>query len=532
MTQQNTSSHKRNLRDAERAMDRAFSTGKADQAAITRQAQLDAAEAVAMAGIAMESDAEVDEAARLTVITASMGDRKKAKEARDREREARNKAKADHAAATKSAKKAYDAIKFSNPNRLGFMRFVQVSFVLHIVATLLVLILTSRDTVVYSAVNISEWFMVVLEAVAFYFFVNRFKIGRPLVIVIAALGLVHAIVTKFLYQGNITLDLFTNIGYFLFMLLYFIFSDRVKMVLVNDLSSYRESEDEDTLVIDRKSWPFYRNLIIYFVVFSVLGHWMEAGMCQFIRLGLVQGEYDPSNTMLWRDWLYPYPMEGAAVVLIALILYPLFVKMRSSFKNRFLPYIVSFVLNALTCTAIELVGGLLFNAQHQNWDYSDLPFNFMGQVCLQNAVAFGVAASVIAWWVYPALERFIARMRPAIMNIVCVVVAVAGGILFSLYAISPPEGIDLGGNSPEIAQAQVDEDYMRLTTVLNILSKDADLAQERLNESETLTVGERAKLQQDVNALNRQIAELERDIKSSVKRDSGSLAEEDAKPAA
>ena len=516
----------------ERAFEAADAAEGADRAAITQSAQLEAAEAVAMAGIAMESDAEVDEAARLTVITASMGNRKKAKEARDREREARNKAKADHAAATKSAKKAYDAIKFSNPNRLGFMRFVQVSFVLHIVATLLVLILTSRDTVVYSAVNISEWFMVVLEAVAFYFFVNRFKIGRPLVIVIAALGLVHAIVTKFLYQGNITLDLFTNIGYFLFMLLYFIFSDRVKMVLVNDLSSYRESEDEDTLVIDRKSWPFYRNLIIYFVVFSVLGHWMEAGMCQFIRLGLVQGEYDPSNTMLWRDWLYPYPMEGAAVVLIALILYPLFVKMRNSFKNRFLPYIVSFVLNALTCTAIELVGGLLFNAQHQNWDYSDLPFNFMGQVCLQNAVAFGVAASVIAWWVYPALERFIARMRPAIMNIVCVVVAVAGGILFSLYAISPPEGIDLGGNSPEIAQAQVDEDYMRLTTVLNILSKDADLAQERLNESETLTVGERAKLQQDVNALNRQIAELERDIKSSVKRDSGSLTEEDAKPAA
>lgn len=47
-------------------------------------------------------------------------------------------------------------------------------------------------------------------------------------------------------------------------------------------------------------------------------------MCQPIIAGLVEGDYDPSNTMLWRDWLYPFPMEGAPVVLIAVALYPLY----------------------------------------------------------------------------------------------------------------------------------------------------------------------------------------------------------------
>jgi hypothetical protein len=178
------------LKAAERAVDRAFSTGKVDRATITRQAQLDAAEAVAMAGVAMESDEAADEAAKLAVITAGMGNREKTKEARERERMARNQAKADHRAATKSAKQAYDAIKFSDPSKLGFMRLVQVIFLMHIVGTIATLIFTSRDTVVYNSVSLADWFMVVLEGVAFYFFVNRMKLGRPLVMGMAVIGIV------------------------------------------------------------------------------------------------------------------------------------------------------------------------------------------------------------------------------------------------------------------------------------------------------------------------------------------------------
>ena len=112
------------LEKAEKAVDSAYATGKAERAKITQAAQLDVAEAVAMAGIAMEADVEADEAMRISVIAERSGDREKAKAARKKEREARKKAKADHKAATKSAKQAYDAIKFSAPNKMGFMRAV------------------------------------------------------------------------------------------------------------------------------------------------------------------------------------------------------------------------------------------------------------------------------------------------------------------------------------------------------------------------------------------------------------------------
>ena len=226
----------------------------------------------------------------------------------------------------------------------------------------------------------------------------------------------------------------------------------------------------------------------------------------------MQGEYDPSNTMLWRDWLYPYPMEGAAVVLIALILYPLFVWMKKKFTNRFAPYAVSFVCNALTCTVIEFIGGILFNANHQNWDYSNLPFNFMGQVCLQNTLAFGIAASVIAWWVYPAMERAIARVRPAIMNIVCVVVAIAGGILFSLYAISPPQGVDLANTPLEYVEDAAEDDRLHISVVGNTLTNDVDRAQKQLDGAHDIPQQEREQLQSDINRIKEDVAKLNQDL--------------------
>ena len=39
------------------------------------------------------------------------------------------------------------------------------------------------------------------------------------------------------------------------------------------------------------------------------------------------------------------------------------------------------VLGALIITAVELTAGLLFNRNHQVWDYRGQPGNFLGQIC-------------------------------------------------------------------------------------------------------------------------------------------------------
>ena len=427
------------LAEAEKAIDAAYATGKAERGAITQAAQLDAAEAVAMAGIAMESDYAADEAAKLTIIAERAGDRASAKSARAKEREARKQARHDHRAATKSARQAYNAIKFSEPGKMGFMRAVQVIFAVHIASVIIFLVLTSRDAMVYDVSSIMDWIMIILEGIAFWMFINRYKVARPFVIGMGVLGLVvqgaYDIVTN---QFN-PFGLALSGAFYIFLILYFALSKRVKATLVNDFTLHKGDYESKLIVGKRLSWPFIRNLVIYFIVFSVVGHWMEMGLCQFIIMGLVEGDYDPTNTLLWRDVLYPFPMEGAAVVVIALVLYPLKEWMCEKIKIPVVPYIISFITNALLCTVIEFGMGLIVNADHQLWDYTNNFGNIMGQVCLQNTMAFGVAASIICWFVYPLLERWLSRLPRNVMNIVFIAVLVFGAIIWSLYIIDPPE---------------------------------------------------------------------------------------------
>jgi hypothetical protein len=141
----------KSLEDAERAIDSAFNTGKADRAEITRGAHDHAEEAVRLVAVAMEADEMADDAARMSVIASRNSDQAGVKRARAREAAARKQAKADHKSASKAAKQAYDAIRFSAPNKLGFMRVIQIMFLLHIFSTLLVLWMTSRDAIAYNS---------------------------------------------------------------------------------------------------------------------------------------------------------------------------------------------------------------------------------------------------------------------------------------------------------------------------------------------------------------------------------------------
>lgn len=58
------------------------------------------------------------------------------------------------------------------------------------------------------------------------------------------------------------------------------------------------------------------------------------------------------------------------------------------------PLVYKAVLCSLGVTAIELVFGVIFNLilDMNVWDYSKLPFNFLGQICLLYSIVWGCLA--------------------------------------------------------------------------------------------------------------------------------------------
>ncbi len=163
-----------------------------------------------------------------------------------------------------------------------------------------------------------------------------------------------------------------------------------------------------------RAWEFWRDLLIYFFAFSFLGHWAEIGFCWLIRFGLVMGDYDPSNVMLWNQWLFPFSAEGIALVMIVLVLHPFSRWILKKCKNLPAAVGISFLANAAVCTSIDFFTGITANYDYHLWDYRALPFNFMGQVCLQNSMAYSIAATLIVWVVYPLMDKGV-RVLPKIL---------------------------------------------------------------------------------------------------------------------
>ena len=427
------------LDSIERAFGAADAAAGADRAAITQSAQLDAAEAVAMVGIAMEADEEAAEAKRMAMLAERSGNKEAASAARAREREARKKAKADHQAATKSAKAAYDAVRFSDPNGLGFLRIILVALGCNIVFTTFLLTTYIKGSYSIGFNETLNLINVLIDGVTFWLIWRHKEFARTWVIATSVFNIVvgttfNLVTGVFNPIVQITLSAFD-----IFLLVYFLTSSRVKATLVEpfNVRTLNDDLDEEESFFRPKTWEFWRNLIIYFVVFSIVGHWMEAAVCLLIKYGIVPGIYDP-NSQIWSDFLYPFPVYGIGFCVCALMFYPLKLALQRKFEKTLPALLITYVVSAFICTCIEFTLGMLTNQDLQLWDYSTMFCNFMGQVCLQNSLFFGFAATLMTWLVYPALERLFRRIPNEAGTYVLIVAVVGFALLAALYFINLP----------------------------------------------------------------------------------------------
>ena len=154
-------------------------------------------------------------------------------------------------------------------------------------------------------------------------------------------------------------------------------------------------------------------------------------------------------------------------------------------------------------------------------------------VCLQNALAFGVACSVITWFVYPMLEQWIARIPRDYMNMAFVATLMFGGIIWSLYIVNPPTiepGVDRtyshalpGGaeasfnvttseeQTPGDSSPQLEITFNSAKSTANtlaILEDRAAYLRDVIASDKELTDEQRASAQEQVDAIEESIAKL------------------------
>lgn len=130
--------------------------------------------------------------------------------------------------------------------------------------------------------------------------------------------------------------------------------------------------------------------IWFFFIYGFLGWCMEviyAASChgKFVNRGFLNG---PSC-----------PIYGFGMVVVVWCLTPL--------KENVL---VLFLGSVLLTTLIELVTGFCLERFFHNqwWDYSNIPFNFHGYICLKFSLLWGIACTMVMDIVHPAVEKVVA----------------------------------------------------------------------------------------------------------------------------
>ena len=310
------------------------------------------------------------------------------------------------------------------------IRLIEVYFVLVMLAVLGYGLVSKPEDFLYDISMLRVLVVMIAAARSLWLIERRSKDTRPFVVVSMSIVIVLSILDvifggefeKIAAVLGLPVVVTGGILYFggsLFILFYFAFAKRPKEIFVMDLdSSDRPTANPDENIYEKPfTWPWFRNLGIYYCAFSILGHWAEIGFCWLIVLGVVMGDYDFSHAQLWDWWLCPYPAEGIAVVLIVVLLFP--IKewvLKKTGGNIWLTLIISFLVNMLVCATIDFTTGITANANYELWDYRNLPFNFMGQIVLQNTLAYSIAATFIVWVIYPLLAKWLHRMPERYAN--------------------------------------------------------------------------------------------------------------------
>ena len=166
------------------------------------------------------------------------------------------------------------------------------------------------------------------------------------------------------------------------------------------------------------------HILAYFLIYSCLGWCLEvvyaaAATGQLVNRGFLNGPV--------------CPIYGFGMILVLFFLTPLE-------HNLLLLYLGGVLLPS----ALELVGGWALYKLYRTrwWDYSDMPFNIGGYICLEFSLLWGVGAMVMVKAIHPVIASLV-DMVPPLVGFV---------LMCLLYAVYAADAVATGFAASDLAR--------------------------------------------------------------------------------
>lgn len=136
-------------------------------------------------------------------------------------------------------------------------------------------------------------------------------------------------------------------------------------------------------------------ILTYFIIYSVIGFIIET------LFGLVtKGVIESRKSFLYGPFCAIYGL-GAVVMLMFLQYFK---------KNNGTLFLGGFIIGSIVEYLVSWIGEMLFHVKW--WDYSAVPFNIQGRVCVFFSLFWGILAIILMKTVNPKVDKFIDKYIP------------------------------------------------------------------------------------------------------------------------
>lgn len=148
-------------------------------------------------------------------------------------------------------------------------------------------------------------------------------------------------------------------------------------------------------------------ILSYFVIYSVVGFVIETvfGL-------LTKGVLESRKSFLYGPFCAIYGV-GAVIMILGLQHFK---------KNNYTLFIGGFLIGSIVEYVVSLVGEMIFHIKW--WDYSNMPFNINGRICVWFSFFWGALAIYLISHFHPKVDKFLDKFSPKLVTIITIILVV------------------------------------------------------------------------------------------------------------
>lgn len=140
-------------------------------------------------------------------------------------------------------------------------------------------------------------------------------------------------------------------------------------------------------------------LLAYFIIYSVIGFILET-----IFGLLTKGVLESRKSFLYGPFCGIYGL-GAVVMILGLQKFK---------KNNYTLFIGGFIIGSIVEYVISWIGEMIFHIKW--WDYSAMPFNINGRICVWFSFFWGLLAIYLMSHIHPKVDKLLDKFSPKVLK--------------------------------------------------------------------------------------------------------------------